>query len=136
MRSTRLVIAIVSSLLLVALTGGVVSAAPTQAKSASTFLLDCANGQTYTIVVNGNGDFTPGHIVDSDGRNVIPVAFDITATINGTVAFHDFSVKPGQKKGLRGDVISCSFSGSFTDPGTGDVYEVFGIVDVFVAPRH
>jgi hypothetical protein len=136
MRSTRLVIVVVSSLLLAALTGGVAGAAPGHAKGASTFLLTCDNGQIYTIVTNGNGDFTPGHIIDSGGGEVIPVAFDITVSLNGDVIEHDITVKPGQKHGLQGDVFTCRFSDSFTDPGTGDVFEIDGIVDVFLAPRH
>jgi hypothetical protein len=42
--------------------------------------LVCDNGETYEVVVNGNGAFTPGNIVDSTGV-FVPTAF-------GAVTFH------------------------------------------------
>ena len=42
--------------------------------------LVCDNGETYEVVVNGNGAFTPGNIVDSTGV-LVPTAFgEVTFT--------------------------------------------------------
>lgn len=38
------------------------------------FTLVCDNGQTFDVVVNGNGQFTPGRIVGSTGV-LVPVSF-------------------------------------------------------------
>lgn len=36
--------------------------------------LECDNGQSYDVVVNGRGEFTPGHIVGSN-QVIVPISF-------------------------------------------------------------
>ena len=48
------------------------AADPTNAKNATQLELDC-NGTPYQVVVNGNGKFTPAHILDSTGVIVIAI---------------------------------------------------------------
>lgn len=61
-----------------ALTAAMVIGGSTLAMAAApereTFELRCDNGETYTVEVNGNGDFTPGRAVDSTAV-LIPVSF-------------------------------------------------------------
>jgi hypothetical protein len=112
-------------------------AAPTNAKSAELVDLTCANGATYAIVANGNGAFTPGHILDAEGRNLIPVAFHFVGmNANGDVIFDESITKPGQMTGLSGDLIDCTFTATDTDPDTGEIITINGAVTLFVAPRH
>lgn len=81
------------------------------------------DGTTYEVVVNGNGEFTPGRDTAS-GRVLVPVAFgtftgvvrDETGTVQDTFS------EPGGRKGsssLR-DTVECSFVFSFTGTGSGD----------------
>src|SRR5436190_17675226 len=51
---------------------------PTNAKNATQLELDC-NGTAYQVVVNGNGKFTPAHILNGTGV-AVPYSLDITTT--------------------------------------------------------
>lgn len=60
----------------------VATAAPTNAKNATQINATCS-GQPITVVVNGNGEFTPAHVVG--GTSVfVPTAFDTTFTFTPT----------------------------------------------------
>lgn len=135
MRITRQFLSILVSLLLVVLSAGSAIAAPTGSKNAATFDLLCDNGQTYTIVTNGNGSYTPGHILNSTSKEIIPVSIEITGFINGEEFFHDVSSKPGRMAGLQDALITCTFSFSETDPTTGDTFTIEGSALVFFTPR-
>jgi hypothetical protein len=118
------------------LTANPAGAAPTNAKNAELIDLSCANGATYSIVANGNGDYSPGHILDGEGTNLIPVAFHFVVTDeSGTVLFDETIAKPGQMNGLSDDLIDCTFTTTDTDPDTGETVTVNGSVTLFVAPR-
>jgi hypothetical protein len=54
---------VVGTLLLAALVQGA-AADPSGAKNSFAFTATC-DGQQIDLAVNGNGDFTPGHVVDS-----------------------------------------------------------------------
>lgn len=86
-----------------------------------TFELECSNGETFEVVVNGNGEFTPGRLVGST-RVLIPTAFDdfsFQAVLpNGTVTG---GAEPGSAKGggnaAKGNPrprLTCTFGDSFT----------------------
>lgn len=129
MRLTRMITMILSLMTVALLSVGVASAAPANAPNAETIPLECDNGESYTVVVNGNGNFTPGHIIDGDGGVLIPVAFTFEVTdADGTVLF-DSIAKKGQMKGLTGDLIVCTFSETFEE------FTFTGTVKGFVTPR-
>ena len=112
------------------------SAKPTIAKNAELVDLTCTNGATYAIVANGNGDFTPGHILDGDGRTLVPVAFRfLVVNENGDVLFDETTAKPGQMNGLSGDLVDCAFTATETDPESGETVTINGTVTLFVTPR-
>jgi hypothetical protein len=112
------------------------SAAPTNAKKAELVDLTCTNGAVYSIVANGNGLFSPGHILEAEGHNLIPVTFHfVGVNENGDVLFDETIAKPGQMAGLTGDLVECSFTETETDPDTGEVLTITGTVTLFVAPR-
>jgi hypothetical protein len=130
MRSTRLIPLILCLLVMASLSVSAASAAPTNAPKVEILPLECDNGATYTIVVNGNGLFTPGHILDNDGRILIPVSFTFVGIDEaGNVLFTDTVSKPGKMKGVSGDLITCTFE--VADEGL----MIDGTVTVFVTPR-
>jgi len=132
---TRLSVLVIA-LGLLAVVASPASAAPSNARNAELVDLICANGATYAIVANGDGNFSPGHILDAEGRNLIPVAFHFLVTNeNGDVLFDETITKPGQMTGLSGDLVTCTFTETETDPESGETVTINGTVTLFVAPR-
>jgi hypothetical protein len=128
--------ALVVAVGLLAVVASPTSAAPTNAKNAELIDLTCANGATYAIVANGNGAFTPGHVLDGEGRTVVPVAFHFVGVdATGGVVFDESIAKSGQMSGLSGDLVDCTFTVTDTDPETGDTVTINGTVTLFVTPR-
>ena len=135
MRVARIAGMLISLVCLLVLSVGGVSAAPINAPNIEPIPLDCDNGASYTIVANGNGDFTPGHIIDGEGRVLIPVAFTFEVTdAGGNIIFVETVEKKGQMKGLTDDLIVCTFSDSFEE--NGETFTFTGTVTLFVTPRH
>jgi hypothetical protein len=58
------------------------AADPINAKNSSQITAVC-NGRPVMVVVNGNGEFTPAHVIGSTSV-FIPTAFDITFTFTPT----------------------------------------------------
>ena len=81
--------------------------------------LDCGADGTLTVLVNGNGQFSPGRLVD--GGVVIPVAFENqhgTFTDNEGNVFEEFppDVTKGNGNAGKGkDLIVCDFAVTFED---------------------
>lgn len=133
--------------LLVASFGGLMalaqpaSADPLNAKNSFVLEVACDNGHSYTVVSNGNGNFTPVHDLNSTAT-LIPVSFgDQTFTLtdpNGVVV--DQETAPAAAKGSsasaanRATETACTFSGSQTDPGSGYTFTIAGSVVGFVTP--
>lgn len=132
---TRTLVAIIVALTLTTIWGAsLVSAAPTNAKKAQTLTLVCG-GLSFEIVLNGNGTFTPGHII-GDTQKFIPVSISIVATdASGAVLFQDTTTKGGQRKGQQGSLLNCTFSDTFTDPDLGEV-TISGEAVAFMTPRN
>ena len=134
MRLTRMITMILSLMTMALLSVGIASAAPRNAPNAVTFPLECDNGESYTVVVNGNGTFTPGHIIEGNGNNLIPVAFTFEATDgDGNVLFSGSISKQGKMKGLTDDLIICTFSDTFEE--NGETFIFIATVTGFVTPR-
>ena len=107
------------------------AADPINAKNSLTFPATCDNGQTVQVVVNGNGEFSPAHVVASTAE-FIPQAFDLTfqftPTGGETVTETDTSSKPN----VHGDLVTCSFDVTQTFPeGT---FHLFGTATGFFTP--
>ena len=134
-RVKRIALVLAMALILATVGGGVAAADPINSKKAETFTVTCDNGQTFTVVVAGG---LPGHIVGST-RNIIPMEFTFTATDpdTGEVLFSETgTVGKGKKKGLQGDLISCT-AGPFTEfvPELGQEVTFFIGVEAFLTPR-
>ncbi len=135
----RMLVSLGLVLMLATAAVGTVGADPVNAKNAQLIEVVCG-GQTLTVVVNGRGQFTPGHIIGSTG-NLIPQAFTFTVTatdaMTGEVLFSgtDTVAKGGQRQGLQDRLTTCTFSQTFTDPETGVTFTVSGTVTAFITPR-
>jgi len=78
----RLALALVLAVWAAAAISPVAGADPTRAKSSTLITADCG-GQAITVSVNGNGEFTPAHDVNSTSV-FVPTAFDLTFTFTPT----------------------------------------------------
>lgn len=98
------------------------------AKQKETLDLKCNDGRTYLVELQGNGDWTPAHVVGST-KVFVPVAFGaFTATFTdpeGNVGtFTDPPTAKGSGKHRVDLTCTFTFSGSddgFTFSGTGSV---------------
>lgn len=99
--------------------------------------LDCDNGKSYTVVVNGNGAFTPAHDTDSNAM-LIPVEF---GAFTGTVTDGQGNVveeidEPALPKGKsakgKKDLVTCEFEFSGTEDGL--TFQGSGTVTGFITP--
>lgn len=112
-----------ASVLAIALLAGAVTAAtagadPTGAKNAQHVTVECADAGTFHTVVNGNGDWTPAHDLNSSAI-LVPVSFGTTTftvkDAEGNVVFEE--TEPGrthrhaQRKGRT--LIDCTYTLSF-----------------------
>jgi hypothetical protein len=112
----------------VAVLGGIGTAMadPGNAPNSSEVPLVCDGGATYTVVVNGNGQFAAAHDVASNAT-LIPTAFGpfhgvITDEAGNVVdEFTDPAVAKGSSTKTRTTSISCTytFDETFTDPELG-----------------
>jgi hypothetical protein len=97
--------------------------------------LDCGTAGTFTVITNGNGQFTPGRLVG--GGVVVPVAFSnqhSMFTDNEGNVFEEFPpdvVKGNGHPGQNHDLITCDFSITFEDEGGSGSFS--GTVTGFIA---
>ncbi|HEV8527013.1 MAG TPA: hypothetical protein VGS60_05585 [Actinomycetes bacterium] len=139
MHRTRLItLSVATAAALIAWSASAATADPTNAKDTIPIQLACDNGHTYTVVANGNGQFTPAHDLDSNAV-VVPVAFgEITATVtdpDGNVV--ESETDPPASKGSSAKnpnaTTNCSFSASATDPD-GFTFSLSGTATVMITP--
>jgi hypothetical protein len=109
-----------------------VGADPLRAKNALQLQAVCA-GQTFNVVVNGNGEFTPAHIIGSTSI-FIPTAFDITFTFTPTGGSTATETDTAAKAAPLRNTITCTIPiQSFSFPeGT---FTIEGTVTGFLTPR-
>jgi hypothetical protein len=119
----RLCVALTLGILLLAALAQGAAADPINAKNSLTFPATCDDGQMIQVVVNGNGAWSPAHVVGSTAV-FIPQAFDLTfeftPTGGETVTETDIRSKPN----LHGDLVTCSFD--FTQVFPDGTFHLFG----------
>lgn len=129
--------AMVMAVALAASVGGAatVSADPTNAKNAEVVELECTNGITGTleVVTNGNGMWTPGHVVGSN-QKLIPYSFQFTETFTpsggGSPEINTETITKNAPR--NGRLAVCAFGDSIQIPeGT---LEFTGVVGVSYTP--
>ena len=108
------------------------AADPTQAKNATQLELVC-NGTPYQVAVNGNGKFTPAHIIGSTGV-VVPYSLDITFTFTPPGGPTQTQTQTSAKGGPHKGAVNCTIPfQSFTGPqGT---FTIQGTATGFLTPR-
>jgi hypothetical protein len=107
------------------------SADPVNAKNSFSFPATC-DGQTVQFVVNGNGEFTPGHVVGSTAVFVVE-AVDITFEFTLPGGPTESETDTASKNNVHGDLVTCSFDVTQTFPGGGTVH-LFGTASGFFTP--
>jgi hypothetical protein len=109
------------------------AADPTNAKNSAQITAVCG-GSPVTVVVNGNGEFTPAHDVDSTSV-FIPTAFHITFTFTPTggspMSDLDTSAKAAPIKGT----ITCTIPLQTLFSGPEGMATIEGTVTGFFTPR-
>jgi hypothetical protein len=132
MKRRLLVFAVCGALAAVAI-APTAGADPVNAKNSTQIEAMCPGMDPFTVVVNGNGEFTPAHVLGSTSV-FIPTAFDIfftfTPTGGPTETDHDTSAKAAPIS----NTITCTIPfQSFASPfGT---FTIEGSVTGFLTPR-
>jgi hypothetical protein len=84
------------------------AAAADPLKTGPAFSATCDDGQTIQVVVNGEGEFTPAHVVGSTSV-FVPQAFDITFEFTPTAGTTEIETDTYSKSNVHGDLVTCSF---------------------------
>ena len=106
------------------------SADPLHAKNSFAFPATC-DGQTVQIVVNGNGEFTPAHVLGSTAV-FVPEAFDVTFEFTPTGGTTETEIDTSSKPNVHGDLVTCSFDVTQTFPEGS--FHLFGTATGFFTP--
>ena len=119
----RLCVALTLGILMLAALAQGAAADPINAKNNLTFPATCDDGQTIQVVVNGNGAWSPAHVVGSTAV-FIPQAFDLTFAFTPTGGPTQTETDIRSKPNLHGDLVTCSFDVTQTFPD--GVFRLFG----------
>jgi hypothetical protein len=127
----RLCVALTLGILMMAALAQGAAADPINAKNSLTFPVTCDDGQTVQVVLNGNGAFTPAHVVGSTAV-FIPQAFDVTFQFTPPGGPTQSETDTSSKPNVHGDLVTCSFDVTQTFPeGT---FHLFGSATGFFTP--
>jgi hypothetical protein len=109
------------------------SADPVNAKKSSPFIANCG-GPNLMVVVNGNGEFTPAHVIGSTAV-FIPTAFDLTFSFTPTGGATESETDTSAKAHQPSNAVTCDLPAAlntFTSPeGT---FTISGTVTGFFTP--
>jgi hypothetical protein len=109
------------------------SAAPANAKNSMVVHATC-QGTPLTVVVNGNGEWTPAHVVGSTSV-FIPTAFDLTFSFTPTGGAPESETDTSVKAHQPTNAVTCDIpapENTFTSPdGT---FTISGTVTGFFTP--
>jgi hypothetical protein len=127
MKSWKAIVVVLGTATMVLGAAGTAGADPTNAKKGEILTIECDAGLgSLTVALNGNGEFTPGHVTTSTQVG-IPYAFHIEGSFTPSgggepETFVDDSAKPGPRNGR---LASCTFheegqdeNGTFVFDGT------------------
>ena len=129
----RLFVIVVSAGLTAGALAPLAGADPTNSKRATTINAVC-NGQNVTVVVNGNGTFTPAHVVGS--RAVfVPTAFNLTFTFTPTGGSPIVETDTASKAGPLKNLTTCTIPLQTIFSGPEGAATIQGTVTGFFTPR-
>jgi len=128
----RLLVLVACGAIAVMAIASTAGADPTNAKNAQQLQAVCGT-QTLTVVVNGNGEFTPAHVIGSTSM-FIPTAFNVTFTFTPTGGSTETETDTSAKAAPLKNTITCTIPfQSFSSPfGT---FTIEGRVTGFFTPR-
>jgi hypothetical protein len=108
------------------------------ASEKETIPLECDNGNSYVVEVNGNGGWTPARDTESN-QVFVPLAFgDFVSTVTFPDGTSITETEPGAAKGKgnagtkTGDTVMCTFS--FEGEEDGVHFEGTGSVTGYITP--
>jgi hypothetical protein len=109
------------------------AADPTNAKNSTQIRAVC-NGQLVMVVVNGNGEFTPAHVIGSTSV-FIPTAFDTTFTFTPTGGTPMSETDTSSKKAPITPTTTCTIPLQTLFSGPEGTATIEGTVTGFFTPR-
>jgi hypothetical protein len=119
----------------------VATADPTHAKGATQVTAMCP-GATVTVVVNGNGVFTPAHVISSTSPTIrttsvfIPTAFDLTFTFTPSDGSAPSSEEnTASKAATISNTVTCTIPLQTLFSGPEGTATIEGTVTGFYTPR-
>lgn len=111
----------------------VASADPIHAKNATQIDAICG-GQSLTVVVNGNGEFTPAHVV-SNTSVFIPTSFELTFTFTPTGGAPEPELDTSAKAAPIKNTVTCTIPLQTLFSGPEGTATIEGTVTGFFTPR-
>ena len=115
----KLVVLSVLALGLVGLTSGIAGADPTNAKNALAGTQTCDKGQSFRIVINGNGVFSAAHDRNSTATFIAFAFGEVTGAVTDPAGHvvDTFSAPPVTKRAAANhNLLECLFTVSQTLP--------------------
>jgi hypothetical protein len=106
---------------------------PINAKNSSQISATCG-GQPVTVVVNGNGEFTPAHVIGSTSV-FIPTKFDLTFTFTPTGGAPESMTDTSAKAGPAKSTVMCTIPMQTLFSGPQGSATIQGTVWGFFTPR-
>jgi hypothetical protein len=107
------------------------SADPLNAKASLAFPASCDDGQTVQVVLNGNGEFTPAHVVGGTAV-FIPQVFDVMFEFTPTGGTTETEINTSSKRNVHGNLVACSFDVTQSFPG--GTFHLVGTTTGFFTP--
>jgi hypothetical protein len=104
---------------------------PVNAKNAQLIPASCDNGQSYQVVVNGNGEFTPAHVIGTTSV-FVPQSFNLTFVFTPTGGDPESETDTSAKHNVHGNLTTCSID--FTQTFPEGSFHLFGTVIGFFTP--
>jgi hypothetical protein len=109
------------------------TADPIKAKNAAQIQAICG-GKTVLVVVNGNGVFTPAHVIGSTSM-FIPTAFNLTFTFTPVQGSPMVDVETASKAAPIKDTVTCTIPLQTLFTGPQGTMTIQGTVTGFFTPR-
>jgi hypothetical protein len=124
---------LVMLLVVAAVSAQTATADPVNAKNAGFFTAICGTTQ-LSVVVNGNGTFTPAHVIGSTSV-FIPTAFDLTFTFTPTSGPTETDTETSAKARQPKNAVTCELPAALNTVTTPEgTFTISGTVTGFFTP--
>jgi hypothetical protein len=111
------------------------SADPVNAKKSSPFIANCG-GPNLMVVVNGNGEFTPAHVIGTTAV-FIPTAFDLTFSFTPTGGATETETDTSAKAHQPSNAVTCDLPAALNTVTTPEgTFTISGTVTGFFTPAN